>query len=127
MTLGDFLWGLLSLYFLFFYFAILFGVLDDLFKDRDVSGMGKVTWILLLLFLPVIGLIAYGIRRGEGMADRSLARAAARTPMQRAYVRDAVGTPDEPTAQIARAHELLLAGAVTESEFDTMKAKALAS
>ena len=31
----------------------------DIFRRRDLSGLGKLGWLLVLLLLPVIGLFVY--------------------------------------------------------------------
>ena len=55
MDLGDFLWTLLVVYFIFFFFMILFRIIGDLFSDHETSGWEKTLWILFLLLLPWLG------------------------------------------------------------------------
>ncbi|MEU7907651.1 PLD nuclease N-terminal domain-containing protein [Actinoplanes sp. NPDC049118] len=129
MTFGDFLWSLLIFYFIFFYFLILFRILSDLFGDRDTSGWMKTVWILALLFLPFLTMIIYLIARGKSMAERTIARHEAAAKDQQEYIRRVAassGGGSDPTAQIAKGHELLQSGAITQQEFDSIKAKALA-
>ena len=45
---------------------------------------------------------------------------------QQDHIRSVAGTSDDPTAKIAKAHELLSSGAISQAEFDALKAKALA-
>jgi len=129
VTFGEFLWSLLIFYFIFFYFLILFRILTDLFGDRDTSGWIKTVWILALLFLPFITMIVYLIARGKSMAERTIARHEARAADEQAYIRRVAssnGGGGDPAAQIAKGHELLQSGAITQQEFDSLKAKALA-
>jgi phosphoglycerol transferase MdoB-like AlkP superfamily enzyme len=126
MSLGDFLWSLLVIYFIFFYFMILFRILGDLFSDHETSGLAKTGWIIFLLLVPFLAMFVYLITRGQGMTQRATAQAEAANSAQQAYIREVAGTSDAPTAQIAKAHDLLGSGAITPTEFDALKAKALA-
>jgi hypothetical protein len=126
MSFGDFLWSLLIIYFIFFYFMILFRIIGDLFSDHEASGLTKFLWILFLLFFPFIAILIYLIAKGPAMTQRAMARAAEVDAQQQAYIRDVAGAGTDPTAQIAKGHELLNSGAITQAEFDALKAKALA-
>ena len=126
MSFGDFLWSLLIIYFIFFYFMILFRIIGDLFSDHDASGVSKFLWILFLLFFPFIAILIYLIAKGPAMTQRAMAHAAEVDAQQQAYIRDVAGAGTDPTAQIAKGHELLNSGAITQAEFDALKAKALA-
>jgi hypothetical protein len=48
---------------------------SDLFRRRDISGFGKVLWVILLIVLPYIGIFLYILTQGSGMADRNQAQA----------------------------------------------------
>ena len=126
MSLGDFLWSLLVIYFIFFYFMILFRVIGDLFSDKEASGLSKTLWLIFLLFLPFLSLFIYLITKGPEMNERAVARAQEMNAAQQDYIRSVAGTSDDPTAKIAKAHELLNSGAISQAEFDALKAKALA-
>ena len=126
MSFGEFLWSLLIFYFIFFYFMIVFRIIGDLFTDSEASGLAKTAWIVFLLFLPFVSIFAYLIVRGRGMNERALARAEAAESAQQDYIRRTAGTADDPTAKIAKAHELLNSGAITQPEFDSLKSKVLA-
>jgi hypothetical protein len=126
MDFGDFLWSLLVIYFIFFYFMILFRVIGDLFSDKEAGGFEKTMWLLFLLFLPFLSLFIYLITKGKAMEERAIARAQEMNAAQQDYIRSVAGTSDDPTAKIAKAHELLSSGAISQAEFDTLKAKALA-
>jgi hypothetical protein len=126
MSFGDFLWSLLIIYFIFFYFMILFRIIADLFEDHALSGWAKTGWIIFLVFFPFLAIFVYLIARGRGMTERAMARAQAIDAQQQAYIRDVAGAGADPTAQIAKGQELLTSGAITQAEFDALKAKALA-
>jgi hypothetical protein len=127
MDLGDFLWSLLVIYFIFFYFMILFRVIGDIFADKESSGWAKTGWLILLVVVPFLSLFIYLIVNGKEMTQRAMDQAVAADQAQQAYIRQVAGSgADDSTAQIARAHELLNSGAISEQEFNALKAKALA-
>ena len=126
MDLGDFLWSLLVIYFIFFYFMILFRVIGDLFSNKEASGWTKTLWLIFLIVLPFLSLFVYLIVNGKAMSERAMAQAQQMDAAQQDYIRSVAGTSDDPTAKIAKAHELLSSGAISQAEFDALKAKALA-
>ena len=126
MDLGDFLWSLLVIYFIFFYFMILFRVIGDLFSNKEASGWTKTLWLIFLIVLPFLSLFVYLIVNGKAMSERAMAQAQQMDAAQQDYIRSVAGTSDDPTAKIAKAHELLNSGAISQAEFDALKAKALA-
>jgi hypothetical protein len=127
VTFGDFLWGVLILYFVFFFFMVLFRILSDLFTDPEMSGLAKTAWVVVLLFFPFIAMIVYLIVRGRRMTERTVARAETAKAEQQEYIRRVAGTASrDPAAQIAEGQELLNSGAITQQDFDALKAKALA-
>lgn len=120
----DFFWFTFTLFLMVAYLMVLFNVLIDLFRDKSVSGGMKAVWVFFLIFLPALTALVYLIVRGNGMAERSMAQMAAAKADTDAYIRDVAGS--SPSDQIAQAHQLLSSGAITQEEFDTLKAKALA-
>lgn len=121
----EFLWSLVVIYFLFFALLIIFWVVLDIFRSRDIGGGAKALWLIFLVIFPLIGVLAYLIARGHGMAERHAERQEAAKHDFDAYVKDAAGTGGAAD-QIARAKDLLDAGTITQDEFDALKAKALA-
>lgn len=124
-SLADWLWWLLAVFFMVVYFMMLFRIIVDVFRNHDSSGWVKAGWLIFLLFFPLIAMLIYVIANGKGMAQRDVAQYQAVKQSQDDYIRS-VAAPTDPSAQIKQAHELLEKGAITQQEFDTMKAKALA-
>ena len=48
---------------------------SDLFRRQDISGFGKVLWVILLIVLPYIGIFAYILTQSGGMSERNRAQA----------------------------------------------------
>ncbi len=102
-----------------------FRCLMDLFSDHDLSGWAKAGWVILLIFVPWLGALIYLIARGRSMTDRQMKAIAQQQAAQQEYIKQAAGT-SSPSAQIADAKALLDSGAIDQTEFDSLKAKALA-
>ena len=123
----DIFWSMLEFFFLFIWIMILFHVLGDLFRDHSLSGVTKTLWVLFLVFLPFVAAFVYLIVRGQGMAERSAAQQQRAQEQFAGYIRNVAANGDAtPTEQITQAKELLDAGTIDRSEFDRLKARALA-
>jgi Phospholipase_D-nuclease N-terminal/Short C-terminal domain len=97
----------------------------DMFRDRSLSGWAKAGWAVLLVFVPWIGVLIYLIARGRSMSERQAAAYRDAEAAQQQYIKQ-VASPGGPADQIAGAKSLLDSGAITQEEFETLKAKALA-
>ena len=105
---------------------IWFRCIFDLFSDRSLSGWGKAGWSIVLIFLPWLGALIYLIARGRSMGERQMAAVAAQQAAMDARIKEVAATSASPADQIASAKSLLDSGSITQSEFDALKAKALA-
>ena len=103
-----------------------FRCLFDLFGDQTISGWGKAGWALLLVFVPWLGALIYLIARGRSMTERQLASAQKMRADQEEYIKDVAGSAASPADQISDGKALLDRGAITNAEFEALKAKALA-
>jgi predicted PurR-regulated permease PerM len=125
LSLGEFLWSLLVIFFMVIYFMMLFYVIVDVFRRHDASGGKKALWLLFLLVAPLLGLLIYLIVNGDHMAKRNVEAAQAQQKQFDSYVRETAGGGS--AAEIEKAKGLLDSGAINQAEFDQIKAKALAS
>lgn len=124
--LWDIFWWTLWVFCFVAFFFLLWHVFGDLFSDPALGGWGKFWWSIFIIFLPFLGLLVYVIARGKGMAERQVARMSAQQAQTDAYIRGVAGSAASPADQIASAKALLDSGAVTQAEFDALKAKAIA-
>ena len=124
MSFGEFLWYTIAIFFFVAFLMVLFYIFADLFRDQDLGGWGKAAWILALIFFTWIAALVYLIARGKGMAERNMQAAKEMQEAQNTYIRDVAGSA--PADQIHKAKELLDSGAISQAEFDSIKAKALA-
>jgi putative oligomerization/nucleic acid binding protein/phospholipase D-like protein len=120
----DVLWTLIVFFAWVAWFIILFRVIADLFRRHDISGWGKVGWIVFVIVLPFIGVFVYLIVEGQAMAQRDTKDAQAAQSQFDDYIRTTAGGS---AAEIEKAKQLLDSGAITQAEFDQIKAKALAT
>ena len=123
---GSFLLALFEFFLFFAWFMCLFWVLGDIFRSNDLGGVGKTFWVIFVIIIPWLGLLVYVIARGKGMQERQLEQAKQMQAAQAEYIKSMAGTGSAPTDQISSAKGLLDSGAITQAEFDQIKAKALA-
>ena len=129
MNLGSWIAWFFWVFVFFAYLMVLFSIIGDLFRDSTLNGWVKAIWIIFLIFLPFITALVYLIARGNGMTKRSMEQASEMQKAQAEYIRQTAGTagPASGVDDIAKAKSLLDSGAITQAEFDSLKAKALAS
>lgn len=121
--LGDVLWSLLIIFFMIIYFMMLFQVIFDVFRRRDASGFKKAAWLIFLLVVPLVGLLAYLIVNADEMASRNIKAVEASQQAFDDRVREVAA--GGASAEIAKAKDLLDSGAISQAEYDQLKAKAL--
>jgi hypothetical protein len=107
------------------WFWILIRVLVDVFRRHDLSGWGKAGWTILMVFLPFLGVFIYLIAHGQDMGKRDIEQAQAAQSQLDAHIRSVAGSSNGAASEIANAKSLLDSGAITQAEFDSLKAKAL--
>jgi UPF0716 family protein affecting phage T7 exclusion len=123
----DFFWLLVWTFFFVMYLMVLFQIIADLFRDRDLSGWWKALWIIFLIIFPFLAAIIYLIARGRSMAERQAGEMRQAQAATDQYIKSVAAQGSSPADQIASAKSLLDSGAITQQEFEQLKAKALAS
>jgi hypothetical protein len=121
----NILWTMLIFFTWVVWIWMMVVILTDVFRRRDISGGGKAVWIIFLIVLPFIGVLTYLIFQHEGMAERQAEAARGQKTQMDEYVRSVAGSGG-PAAEIDKAKQLLDSGAINQTEFDAIKAKALA-
>lgn len=107
------------------YLILVFVIIGDLMRDRELSGWWKAIWIVALVIIPWLTGLIYLIARGKGMTERAAAQAAEIQKAQAEYVKSVAGSTD-PSTQIAQAKKLHDDGVISDEEFAQLKSKALA-
>ena len=121
----DVFWTMLVFFLWVAWFWLLFAVWTDLFRRTDVSGWGKALWLVFTILLPFLGVFVYLIVEHDGMTQRTVERASAQRAGLDDYVRQTAGTGGA-AAEIEKANQLLESGAISQSEYEALKQKALA-
>lgn len=122
-SMWDLLWYTLTVFFFVAYLLVLFQIIGDLFRDRSMSGVVRVLWIIFLVVLPYLTAFVYILTRGRGIAERQAAAHNAAKSAADDYIRE-VARKSAPE-QISEAKALLDAGVIDAAEFAALKAKAL--
>jgi len=120
----DLMWSMFVFFIWISWIFLVFRVLGDVFRRHDLSGGGKVLWSILIIALPFLGVFAYVISQGKQMAERDATRAQAAQSEFNDYIRTQAGGS---AGEIEKAKQLLDSGAISDAEFQQLKAKALAS
>lgn len=123
LSVAEFLWTCLAIFFMVIYFMMLFQVIVDVFRRQDASGGKKAGWLILLFILPFISLIIYMVMNSEGMAQRQ------RDLMESRGYRPSGGgdgSGSGPATEIASAKALLDSGAISQEEYQSIKSRVLA-
>ena len=99
----DVLWTMLIFFLWVAWFLLLFNIVADVFRRRDIGGGKKTAWLLFILFVPFLGTFAYLIANSDDMARRDLEQAAAAQAQFEDYVRsvaakEAAGSESRPVA-----------------------------
>ena len=120
----DIFWTMVVFFVWIIWIWLLISIIADVFRRRDTSGFTKVLWIVFVILVPFLGVFVYLIVNHDGMAERSMQRASAQRAQMDEYVRATAGSGGA-AGEIERAKGLLDSGAITQAEFDAIKAKAL--
>jgi type VI protein secretion system component VasK len=124
-SLGDALVTIIWIFLFVAWILVLFTIVGDLFRDHQLSGWTKAVWILFLIFIPFLTALIYLIARGQGMRDRSIKEQAEVRRHFDSYVRETAGTT--PVDELHKLNDLKEKGAISDEEFERLKAKVMAT
>ena len=116
-------WTMLVFFGLVVWFWLLITVFADVFRRRDLSGWAKTGWVIVVIVLPLLGVFVYLITQGKNMAERKATEQQAVEAQVDEHIKSVAGGP---ATEIDKARELLNTGAITQSEYEAIKHKALA-
>ncbi|HEY2600244.1 MAG TPA: SHOCT domain-containing protein [Thermoleophilaceae bacterium] len=124
--LANIIWTMFVFFAFIIWIWVLFTVFADLFRRHDIGGWGKAGWTLFVIVLPFIGVLAYLIAYGKGMAERREKDVEASQKAFDSHIRSVTGGGGGgAAAEISQAKQLLDSGTITQAEFDELKRKAL--
>ena len=120
----DVMWTMLVFFAWIFWIIIAIRIFSDIFRRHDMGGFAKVMWSIFIIIAPFLGVFVYRLAYHQGIAERYMAQAQAAQSQMDQYVRSVAGGS---AGEIEKAKGLLDSGAITQAEFDQIKANALAS
>lgn len=120
----NILWSMLVFVGFVMWIWLAISVFMDIFRRHDMGGFAKALWIILVIVIPLFGVLIYLIVYHKSIAERTQKDVAASQAAFDERVREAAGTSG-PASEIATAKSLLESGAISQQEFDSIKAKAL--
>jgi hypothetical protein len=116
-TFTNFVADVFAVFMFVLWFWLFVIVASDLFRRHDVSGFGKVCWVILLIILPYVGIFAYLLTQGRGMAERNQAQAKQAQDDLRKFV--GFSAADE----IEKLDRIKAAGSISEKEYAGLRAR----
>jgi Phospholipase_D-nuclease N-terminal/Short C-terminal domain len=117
-------WSMFAFVIWFIWLMLLFRIISDVFRSRDLGGVAKAAWLIFVILLPFLGVIVYLTVRGDDMARNAIADAEARNAVFQTYVQEAAGTSG-PGDQLTALAALRDAGQISDADFEAGKAKIL--
>jgi hypothetical protein len=119
MSFNDIFASMIVFFFWFMAIWIFIQVFADIFRRNDIHGLAKAGWIFLIFIVPFLGALIYIIARPKVTAqDVQL--------MAQAEAANKAAASVSPADEIAKLQQLKDAGTISQAEFDSLKAKALA-
>jgi Phospholipase_D-nuclease N-terminal len=120
-TFRNFVADAFAIFMFVLWFWLFVSVATDLFRRHDVSGWAKVLWVIALLLFSYIGIFAYILTQGRGMAERNQARA----QQARDEFRQVVGY--SAADEIEKLDRLKSTGSISEQEYARLRARVFSS
>ena len=116
-TYSNFLMNVLGIFAFVVWFWLIVVIYGDLFRRHDISGWGKAFWVIGLVLFSYLGILAYLVTQGRGMAERNAQQA----QQAREELRRVVGF--SVADEITKLDQLKKSGAITDAEFQRLRAK----
>ena len=116
-TYRNFLLDALAIFVFIVWFWLLITVAADLFRRHDISGWIKALWVIAWIVVPYLGVLAYLIFQGRGMAERNVQQA----QQARDDLRRVVGF--SVADEIEKLDKLKRGGSISDAEFTRLRAK----
>ena len=118
-TFRNFVTDAFAIFIFVLWFWLFVSVASDLFRRHDLSGWAKVLWVIALIFFSYIGIFAYVLTQGRGMAERNQAR----TQEAQRELRQFAGY--SAADEIEKLDRLKAAGSITAEEYARLRARAV--
>ena len=120
----DAFWTMLLFFAWVLWIFLVVWILMDIFRSRDISGWGKAGWIALVIFVPLVGVLAYEIVHSDHLFGTSGRYGRYGRDAQ---VDDEVYQPNATShaAELSKLSDLHQRGVINDAEFQRGKEKIL--
>ncbi len=116
---ANFIADAFAIFVLILWFWLFITTASDLFRRHDISGLGKVVWVILLIALPYVGIFAYILTQGGGMAERNRIQAR----QARDELRQAVGF--SAADELVKLDRLVSENSISQEEYARLRTRVL--
>lgn len=123
MPFVNMFWAIFIFFLMVAWISVIVGVISDVMRSKDLDGLAKGLWVLGIIVVPWLGVLAYFVLRGDGMAERNAQALVEAEEARRAYIQHIAGT--STADELAKLADLRDKGVVTDDEFQAQKAKLL--
>jgi len=107
----DVMWTMIVFFIWVMFVTWVIMLMIDNFRRTDHSGWAKALWALFIIFLPIIGAFTYTIVRGTAEAT---------------YADSYQQSSSSPAEELTRLNKLRTDGAISDEEFQSLKARTIA-
>ena len=121
----GFFWSMLMIFLWIAWIFLLIRIFGDIFRNHEMSGIGKAFWSIFVIILPFLGTLIYLIAHGSGMAKRDMQQAQLAKESFDDYVRQTASTSTSGADELVKLAGLRDQGVLTDAEFAEHKAKIL--
>ena len=121
---GQVFWSMLWWFMFIIWIWLLIIVFGDIFRSHDLSGVAKTLWVIFVILVPYLGVFVYLIARGHKMSEHAAEAAAAQDQAARQYIQQVTVT--STADELSKLADLKAKGVIDDTEYASLKAKALA-
>ena len=122
---GQVVYSILWFFLFFVEVWLMISIFIDIFRSHDLRGWQKALWVVLVLVLPLVGILAYFIVRGDKMRAHQLQERRDEEAFSE-FLRRRQGSDRSVTDQLSRLAELKRDGVISDEEFEKLKARVIA-
>ena len=97
----------------------------DIFRSHDLKGWAKALWVMLVLVVPLIGILAYFVVRGDKMRVHQVQAQQRQDEALQDRTRPVTGVVSSPADELSRLAELKRDGVISEDEFQQLKSRVM--
>lgn len=122
---GQVAFSLLWFFLFFIEIWLMISIFIDIFRSHDLKGWAKGVWVLFVILLPIVGILAYLIFRGDRMRAHQVHAIADQEAMFDRFMDTTGRSRSSKVDELARLAQLRDRGDISPEEFQRLKAEIL--